>query len=98
MNIVISSLTDMKVTGLAGSKDLDSAKLFVAKTITDNVDITLEGNGGSYPLIKTLSSLLEKAEYLGYRLYSRVNIPDGTYSIVATNIDATASLELEGNE
>jgi hypothetical protein len=98
MNIVISSLTDMKVTGLnTGSKDLDSAKLFVSKTIKDNIDLTLEGANGTYPLIKTLSNPLEKAEYLGYKLYSRVNVPDGTYSVIATGVDAEVTLELEGN-
>lgn len=98
MNIVISSLTDMKVTGLnTGSKDLDSAKLFVSKTIKDNIDLTLEGANGTYPLIKTLSKPLEKTEYLGYQLYSRVNVPDGIYSIMATGINAEAALELEGN-
>ena len=98
MNIVISSLTDMKVTGLnTGSKDLDSAKLFVSKTITDNIDLTLEGANGTYPLIKTLSNPLEKAEYLGYKLYSRVNVPDGAYSVIATGVDAEVTLELEGN-
>ena len=98
MTIVISSLTDMKVTGLSGSKDLDSAKLFISKSISAPIDITLVNNSGSYPLMKTASSSLEKAEYLGYKLTSRISVPDGTYSVLATGVDAEATLELENNE
>ena len=40
MNIIISSLSDMKVTGM--SQDLDSAKLFIAKSLKEAkaIDIT----------------------------------------------------------
>lgn len=99
MNIVISSLNDMKLTGLqTGSHDLDSAKLFIAKSIAEDIDITLTKSGETYPLIKTISSSLEKNDYLGYKLSSRVRVPDGVYTVNASNVTATAVLELVENQ
>ena len=100
MNIVISSLNSIKLTGLqTGSQDLDSAKLFIAKTISEEaIDITLKKGTETYPLIKTLSPALEKNDYLGYKLSSRIHVPDGMYTISATNISATATVELINNQ
>jgi hypothetical protein len=98
MNIIISSLSDMKVTGM--SQDLDSAKLFIAKSLKEAkaIDITLTKGGRSYPLIKTKSVLLDKADYWGYTLKSRCAIPDDTYTVTASGVMATATFIVAGNE
>jgi hypothetical protein len=98
MNIVISSLDEIKITGT--SSDLDSAKLFIAKSIDDKTsllsNILLEGNG-FYPLIAVPSTALAKNDFEGYRLTSRINIPNGTYTfrIGALSIE---SFVVESNE
>lgn len=101
MNIIISSLSEIKKIGT--STDLDSAKLFISKSILETdrskmlLNIFLNGNGGTYPLIASQSSSLEKNDYYGYFLNSRVNIEDGTYtfSIDTLSLDGFVIL---GNE
>ena len=82
MNIVISSLGINK-TGV--SSDLDSAKLFIEKSINNQkeliAEILLSNESSSYPLFAEQSSALEKNEFFGYRLVSRVSVPSGTYSL-----------------
>ena len=100
MNIIVSSLNDIKKTGIC--TDLDSAKLFLSKKISNTdlenllLNIRLQNNG-TYFLIASPSSALEKNDYLGYRLYSKTNIPNGSYSFKIGNL-SIENFEVESNE
>lgn len=100
MNIIVSSLSDIKKTGV--SSDLDSAKLFISKKIENEElnsllsNIRLENNG-IYFLQAVSSVALEKNDYLGYRLYSKVAIPNGSYSFKIGNL-VFENFEILGNE
>lgn len=109
MNIVVSSLKDIKLTGTgnSGSKDLDSAKLFLAKSIEDNSgllsNIRLTKGEITYPLIAVESPALEKTEYYGFRLTSRTSIPSGFYTFHIGNRNGNekpleCEIEIENNE
>lgn len=85
MNIIIESLNSIRLTGT--STDLDSAKLFVHKSIDNAEQIIIsliDASQQEYVLDKTLFKELEKTYYLGYQLTPTCNIPAGTYSIKAS--------------
>lgn len=88
MNIIISSLSEIKKTGTGA--DLDSAKLFIAKSIENSasllMNIQLIGNG-IYPLIATQKDSLEKNDFYGYQLNSRVFVPNGEYIFKIGNLE-----------
>lgn len=80
MNIIISSPENIKTTGI--STDLDSAKLFISKTLNaDQINISLTDGTNTYPLIKKPSIGLEKTEYRGFLLSTIVTIPPGVYTV-----------------
>ena len=97
MNIIISSLSEIKKTGV--SSDLDSAKLFISKLIPNDQllsTIKLEGNG-VYFLTAVPSSSLDKNDYFGYFLTTDTFIPNGTYTFVIGDLSID-SFVLENNE
>lgn len=88
MNIIISSLSEIKKAGTG--TDLDSSKLFIAKSIENSasllMNIQLIGNG-IYPLIATQKNSLEKNDFYGYQLSSRVSVPNGEYTFKIGNLE-----------
>lgn len=100
MNIIISSLSEIKKTGV--SQDLDSAKLFISKTLSNSEkdrllsEIKLEGNG-TYFLTAISTPTLDKNDYFGYFLTSDTFIPNGTYTFIIGELKID-SFEVLSNE
>ena len=100
MNIIISSLSDIKKTG--NCTDLDSAKLFISKDIQgEDLNILLSTikliGSGSYYLNAVLNTSLEKNDYFGYRLYSKVPVNNGNYTFEIGSL-SIEGFEVQGNE
>ena len=94
MNIIISSLSEIKKTGV--STDLDSAKLFISKTLSATERDNLEGSG-TYFLTATVATALLKNEYFGYFLTTDTFVPDGSYTFIAGELQIESFI-VENNE
>jgi hypothetical protein len=94
MNIIISSPENIKTTGI--STDLDSAKLFISKTLNaDQINISLTNGVSTYPLIKRSSIGLEKTEYRGFLLSTVATIEPGTYTVLIEFSETNNTRELQ---
>lgn len=86
MNIIISSLdaNGIHFTGPIEAVDIDSLKLFISKKIknTDSILIELVGNQLTYVIEKVRKTSLEKNDYYGFQLLSRVPVLNDSYQVV----------------
>lgn len=81
MNIIISSLNNMRITG--SDSGLDFAKLFIAKSLPyhEDISIKLSAEDQSFDILKLERQSYEKPEFLGYQLATFVAIPAGEYQV-----------------